>query len=75
MRPDSVEPASIVGYLGGDGVLYCSRACAVARGQVDATPVDQDQHEALAGRAEVERATTCPVCGSEFRMPWPAEEE
>ena len=26
-RPENTEPAMLVGYRGGDGLLYCSRDC------------------------------------------------
>jgi hypothetical protein len=74
-RPENTEPALLVGYLGRDNVLYCSRACAAARGQPDAAPVDQVEYQAL-----VERGTTvrgqlvCPVCGSEFPLDWHEDE-
>lgn len=68
-RPENLEPAQVLGYLGADKVLYCSPECAAKRGQAAATPVDHDQYEALADAGAVDRAAVvCPVCGSEYPL-------
>ena len=67
-RPDSVEPARVLGYLGRDNVLYCSRACAAERGQAAAAPVDEDEYPALVDRDALAATTVCPVCGSEYAL-------
>ena len=64
--PENTEPALLVGYLGRDDVLYCSRACATARGQTSAAPVDQGQYQALVERGTARGQVVCPACGSEF---------
>ena len=75
-RPENTEPALLVGYLGRDDVLYCSRACAAARGQPDAASVDQAEYQALVDRGSAIRGQlVCPVCGSEFPLDWSDEDE
>ncbi len=65
-RAENVEPAQVLGYLA-NKVLYCSRACATARGQGGALPVDVHEYQALAETGAVDRtAVVCPVCGSEY---------
>ncbi len=75
-RPDHVEPALLLGYLGRDEVLYCSRACALARGQQDAKPVEADEYQALLDRGSSKRTdVVCPVCGSEYPIDWADDED
>jgi len=71
--PDNDEPALLVGYLGRGDVLYCSRACATARGQTHAAPVDQGQYQALVERGTARGQLVCPVCGSEYPLDWSDE--
>jgi hypothetical protein len=73
--PENTEPALVVGYLGGDDVLYCSRACASARGQTSAAPVDQGQYQALVERGTARGQLVCLVCGSEFPLDWSEESD
>jgi hypothetical protein len=74
-RPENTEPAMLVGYRGGDGLLYCSRDCSAARGQADALPVDQDEYQALVEGGTLDRGQlVCPVCGSEFPIGWPDDD-
>ncbi len=73
--PENTEPALLVGYLGSDDVLYCSRACAAARGQADAAPVDHGQYQALVERGTARCQLLCPVCGSEYPHDWSEEGE
>ena len=72
-RPENVETARILGYLGADSVLYCSPACAAQVDQVEARPVDEDDLPALVDRGAVVPAV-CPVCGSEFPLGLGAED-
>jgi hypothetical protein len=74
-RPDNVEPARVLGYLGGNDVLYCSRACAAKAGQPAAALVDQDQYDALVDRGSLAPAAVCPVCGSEYALDWRRDDE
>jgi hypothetical protein len=68
-RPENLEPAQVLGYLGADKVLYCSRPCAAQRGQGEAEPVDHDEYQALADAGAVDRAAlVCPVCASEYPL-------
>ena len=67
-RADNVEPARILGYLGQDNVLYCSRACAAERGQPAAAPVDEDEYPAVVDRDALVPTTVCPVCGSDYAL-------
>ena len=71
--PENDEPALLVGYLGRDDVLYCSRACAIARGQAHAAPVDQGQYQALVERGTARGQLVCPVCASEYPQDWSDE--
>lgn len=70
-RPDNVETSGLLGYLGDDDVLYCSTACASARGQASARPVDQEEYPLLSERGVVTAGSRCPVCGSEYPFDWP----
>lgn len=75
-RPENLEPAQVLGYLGADQVLYCSRSCAAARGQAAAQPVDHDEYQALADTGAVDRAAlVCPVCGSDYPQQPPAADD
>jgi len=75
VRPENTEPAMLVGYRGGDGLLYCSRDCSAARGHADAAPVDQDEYQALVESGTLDRGQLiCPVCGSEFALGWPEDD-
>jgi hypothetical protein len=74
-RPENLEPAHVLGYLGTDKVLYCSRACATSSGQAGAQPVDHDEFEALAEAGAVARSVVCPVCGSEYPAPLAGEDD
>jgi hypothetical protein len=68
-RPENLEPAQVLGYLGSDNVLYCSSACAAARGQGQAEPIDHDEYQALAEAGTVSReALVCPVCATEYPL-------
>jgi hypothetical protein len=75
-RPENLEPAQLVGYLGGDDLLYCSRDCASAAGQAaTAAPVDRGEYQLVErGRAGAGQLT-CPVCGSEFPIDWAGDED
>lgn len=73
--PENTEPAMLVGYLGRDDVLYCSRSCATARGQNDAVPVDQAEYQAILERGTGQGQLVCPVCGSEYPHDWPDEDD
>ena len=70
-KPENTETAHVVGYLGGDNVLYCSPACAAQRGQPDAAAVDDDQYQLLMDRGSVKAGAVCPVCGSDYPIDWP----
>jgi hypothetical protein len=74
-RPENVETARVLGYLGRDNVLYCSRACAAQVGQTEAVAVDQDEYQALVDRGSLAPAVVCPVCGCEYPLDWSADDE
>ena len=74
-RPENVETARVLGYLGRDNLLYCSRACAAERGQVQAAPLDQEEYQALVDRGSLASTVVCPVCGSEYPLEPGADEE
>lgn len=59
-----------LGWLGADGVLYCSQACASHMGRHEAKPVDEDDFDALTEAKGVAISAACPVCGAGFRVDW-----
>ncbi|HTO87535.1 MAG TPA: hypothetical protein VMR54_08400 [Thermoanaerobaculia bacterium] len=65
------ETLETMGFLAENGVLYCSRACAIAQGQVGGNEVDLDEYEGLFEGGTLPPATLCPVCGAEFAVEWP----
>jgi hypothetical protein len=74
-RPENVEPALVLGYLGRDALLYCSRECATRRGQADARPVGRDEHQALADGGALRPSLLCPACGNEYPLDLDDERE
>jgi hypothetical protein len=64
--PENLDVSQVLGYLGRDNVLYCSPGCAAARGQADATPVDQQGYQTLVERESLAPVVVCPVCGSDY---------
>jgi hypothetical protein len=73
--PEKLDVAQVLGYLGGDNVLYCSPGCAAARGQADAAPVDQQGYQALVERGALAPVVVCPVCGSDYPFDWSADDQ
>ncbi len=74
-RPENLDVAQVLGYLGRDNVLYCSPGCAAARGQADAAPVDQQAYQALVDRGALAPVVVCPVCGSDYPVDWSADDQ
>jgi hypothetical protein len=73
-RGDKVdEDEDVIGFLGSDGVLYCSKACALRRGSVTGYAVDQDEYESLVESESLAGGALCPTCGAEFAVSWPEE--
>jgi hypothetical protein len=72
---ESLEQARIAGFLGQDGLLYCSRPCADSAGQPDASPVEADEYDAVAERGQGRADTLCPVCGGEYPSSWPDDQQ
>lgn len=68
------EQDDAIGFLATDGVLYCSRTCAVKREQLAGYEVDQDEYESLLGEGSLPPGTVCPGCGAEFAVSWPERE-
>ncbi len=68
------EQADEIGFLGSDGVLYCSRACALRKG-FTGYEVDQDEYESLVEGESVSAGGLCPGCGAEFAISWPDREQ
>lgn len=58
----------VVGFLGREGVLYCSRECAFQRGQAFGYAVDQDEYETLAENESLRADSFCPGCGAELAV-------
>ena len=65
------EQEDVIGFLGSDGALYCSKACAYQHGSVAGFEVDQDEYEGLMESWSLSAGGLCPACGSEFADPWP----
>lgn len=68
------ERQDVIGFLGGDGVLYCSQACVHKVGHSAGREVDQDEYDALIGENSTRSGTTCPGCGADFPVDWPDRE-
>ena len=64
----------VIGFLGSDGVLYCSGACALQRGSDAGFEVDQDEFESLVESESLSAGGLCPECGAEFAVSWPDRE-
>jgi len=69
---DDLEEA--IGFLGSDGILYCSRACALRQGCFAGYEVDQDEFESLVESESLSTGGLCPGCGAEFAVSWPDRE-
>jgi hypothetical protein len=67
------ELSETIGFLGADGSLYCSRNCALRKGQVAGYEVDGDDYESLLEGGSLAPGSACPACGSEFAVSWPEE--
>lgn len=72
-RTESVETGRVLGYLGENDVLYCSRACAAQVGQARAAAIDHDEYQVLVDRGRAASAIVCPVCGSDYPLDWTDE--
>ena len=67
------EP-DVIGFLGTDGALYCSRTCASSHGVQVGYEVDQDEYESLLESGSLQAVGLCPGCGAEFTVSWPERE-
>lgn len=63
-----------IGFLASDGVLFCSRACALKEGRKAGYEVDQDEYESLVESGSLQAEGLCPACGVEFSVSWPERE-
>ncbi len=68
------EDEDVIGFLGSDGVLYCSKACALRRGSFTGYAVDQEEYESLVEGESLAAGGLCPTCGAEFAVSWPEGE-
>jgi hypothetical protein len=68
------DVTEVIGFLGSDGTLYCTRACASGHGVTVGNEVDQDEYEALVESESVRPLALCPACGMEFPFSWPERE-
>lgn len=68
------ENTEIMGFVGDDGALYCSRACAARRGVLEGNDVDTDEFEGLVESGSIRAGGLCPGCGAEFAVAWPDRE-
>jgi hypothetical protein len=62
-----------IGFLAENGVLYCSRNCAVRDGQQRGMPVDESEYGDLPQTGPNPHAL-CPVCGEEYTWSWNGED-
>jgi hypothetical protein len=69
------EVAEALGYLGANGVLYCSVACACEDDQPWAVALDLDEYDAIANEGQLAVEALCPVCGGDYVVAWPEEPE
>jgi hypothetical protein len=68
------EQEGVIGFLGSDGVLYCSKACALRQGSFTGYEVDQDEYDSLVEGESLSAGGLCPDCGAEFAVSWPDRE-
>jgi hypothetical protein len=68
------ETLEMIGFLGSDGVLYCSRFCALRKARSGGCDVDQDDYDGMVESGALQAASFCPACGSEFTASWPDRE-
>lgn len=68
------DVTDVIGFLGSDGSLYCSRACAAVHGVPVGNDVDQDEYDALVESESVRALALCPGCGTEYPFSWPERE-
>ena len=68
------EHEDVIGFLGSDGVLYCSRDCALRQGSFSGEEVDPDEFESLLESESISAGALCPGCGAEFVVSWPDAE-
>jgi hypothetical protein len=70
------DERDVIGFLGSDGVLYCSPACASRLGVAGGYQVDQDEYESLIESESLQGVGVglCPGCGTEFIVAWPERE-
>lgn len=64
----------MIGFLGSDGALYCSKECALRQGSFTGYEVDQDEYESLVESETLSAGGLCPGCGAEFAVSWPHRE-
>jgi hypothetical protein len=69
-----VDEQDVIGFLGSDGTLYCSKACALRQGCFTGCAVDQDEYESLMESESLSAGGLCPACGAEFAVSWPDRE-
>ena len=62
---------AVVGYLGQNGVLYCSEGCAAGAGQRSPSALDIDELDALLEGQGPRASLLCPACGDSFPVSWP----
>jgi hypothetical protein len=67
------EVGEVLGYLGANGILYCSAGCASEASQPWAVALDLDEYDALASHGYVTVDALCPVCGQDYAI-WGEEE-
>lgn len=68
------DQQDMIGFLGSDGTLYCSKDCALRQGSFTGYEVDQDEYESLVESEALSAGGLCPGCGAEFAVSWPDRE-
>ena len=69
------ENEDVIGFLGKEGVLFCSSECCLRYGAGIGSEIDQDEYDALVEGESIPAAgPCCPGCGAEFSASWPDRE-
>jgi hypothetical protein len=63
-----------LGYLGENGLLYCSSRCAAEAGRRKPYVVDEEDLDALMESEGLHPGILCAQCGGAFPVSWPGRE-
>lgn len=74
LENSQIHDRAVLGYLGANGMLYCSGICAASAGNRDARPVDEEDLDAMIADGGPRPGSLCPLCGQRFAVSWPGRE-